>query len=135
MRSFSEYLQDLWRGRASTLSGRLLLILLYLPSAFYGSVMRVRAWCYRHRIFGVYHLPRPVISVGNLTVGGTGKTPVTAWIARHLLEQGLRVAVLSRGYGGSLEGQVALVSMAGRCCLHRINAVTNRICWLVPSPV
>ncbi len=51
-----------------------------------------------------------MISVGNLTVGGTGKTPVTAWIAAYLLNNGKKVAVLSRGYGGSLEGTVAIVS-------------------------
>lgn len=110
MRAFSGYLQDLWQGRSSNLVGRLLLIWLYLPSVVYGSIMRVRAWCYRHGIFRVYHLPRSVISVGNLTVGGTGKTPVTAWVARYLLGQGLRVAVLSRGYGGACEGQLAIVS-------------------------
>ena len=51
-----------------------------------------------------------MVSIGNITVGGTGKTPVTAYIARFLLAQGYRVAVLSRGYGGSLEGQTCVVS-------------------------
>ena len=48
--------------------------------------------------------------MGNITVGGTGKTPVTAFIARFLIGRGVRVAVLSRGYGGSMEGQTAIVS-------------------------
>jgi tetraacyldisaccharide 4'-kinase len=55
-------------------------------------------------------LPRPVVSIGNITVGGTGKTPFTAHVARLLLSQGMRVAVLSRGYGGSLAGRTAIVS-------------------------
>ena len=46
-------------------------------------------------------LPCPVVSIGNLTVGGTGKTPLTEWTAQWLQRQGWRVAVLSRGYGGS----------------------------------
>jgi len=47
------------------------------------------------------HLPLPVISVGNLSVGGTGKTPMTAMICSRLSEYGLRIAILSRGHGGS----------------------------------
>lgn len=55
------------------------------------------------------HLPIPVISIGNLTVGGTGKTPMTQWLCRRLQAEGKRVAILSRGHGG--EGQnVRLVS-------------------------
>lgn len=46
-----------------------------------------------------YRLPKPVISVGNITVGGTGKTPLVMWLASRLHEQGKRVAILSRGYG------------------------------------
>jgi tetraacyldisaccharide 4'-kinase len=54
-----------------------------------------RGWFHTHR------LPKPVISVGNLTVGGTGKTPLVMWLASELHRQGKRVAILSRGYGGS----------------------------------
>ncbi len=43
----------------------------------------------------------PVVSIGNLTLGGTGKTPMVAWIARRLLDRGVRVAIVSRGYGTS----------------------------------
>lgn len=104
------YLQDLWYGRRTGALARLVLALLAIPAAVYAMLMTLRAWSYSVGLLKVNRLPRPVISVGNLTVGGTGKTPVTAWIARRLLEQGLKVAVLSRGYGGSLEGQVVIVS-------------------------
>jgi len=57
-------------------------------------------------------LPACVISVGNLVVGGTGKTPFTLWLAEHLSRRGLRVAVLSRGYGGGAH-EAALVPGAG----------------------
>lgn len=49
-------------------------------------------------------LPAPVVSIGNLTVGGTGKTPMTQWLCRRLAAQGKRVAVLSRGHGGEGRG-------------------------------
>lgn len=110
MRRLSRYIIELWQGHHNGLRQRLLWLLLLLPSYAYGRVMWLRAWRYNSGFCKVRRLPRPVISVGNLAVGGTGKTPVTAWIARYLMEQGLRVAILSRGYGGSLEGQVAVVA-------------------------
>lgn len=57
-------------------------------------------------------LPAFVISIGNLAVGGTGKTPFTLWLADHLAGQGFRVAVVSRGYGGGV-GKVAQVPQSG----------------------
>jgi tetraacyldisaccharide 4'-kinase len=64
----------------------------------YGWAARFRALLYRRRWLPTYKLPRPVISVGNLTVGGTGKTPVVIFVAEWLSAKGKRVAVLSRGY-------------------------------------
>jgi tetraacyldisaccharide 4'-kinase len=58
----------------------------------------VRLWLYRHRIIRPNTLGCQVISVGNLTVGGTGKTPVVEVFARNLQQQGRKVAILSRGY-------------------------------------
>jgi tetraacyldisaccharide 4'-kinase len=110
MNYLASYIRDLWQGRRSGVADRLLQIVLKFVALLYRCSMGLRARCYRYGLLKTHTLPRPVISVGNITVGGTGKTPVTAWIARHLLQQGLRVAVLSRGYGGTLEGQTAIVS-------------------------
>jgi len=85
--------------------------LLLTPFAcLYSSALRQRGGLYRAGVFKTYRLPRPVVSIGNITVGGTGKTPVTAHCANFLIEQGYRVAVISRGYGGSLEGHTCVVS-------------------------
>jgi tetraacyldisaccharide 4'-kinase len=60
----------------------------------------MRLWLYANRWLKQERLNAPVISVGNLTVGGTGKTPVVIWLAEKFLADGKRVAILSRGYRG-----------------------------------
>ncbi|MDT3779542.1 tetraacyldisaccharide 4'-kinase [Nitrospira sp. MA-1] len=65
----------------------------------YGAVGRLRRMAYQHGWLPQHRLPKPVISVGNMTVGGTGKTPLVMWLAARLHEKGKRVAILSRGYG------------------------------------
>lgn len=103
-----------WRGLASGgrtgLIDKLALLLLAPFAWLYSLVLQLRSQLYLRGMLKTHRLPRPVVSIGNITVGGTGKTPVTAYIARFLLAQGYRVAVLSRGYGGSLEGQTCVVS-------------------------
>jgi lipopolysaccharide heptosyltransferase II/tetraacyldisaccharide 4'-kinase len=74
--------------------------LLRAAAALYQVGARSRRGLYQKGCLARQHLPAPVVSVGNLTVGGTGKTPVTAYLARLFQEHRLRVAILSRGYGG-----------------------------------
>lgn len=87
-----------------------------LPLAgLYGAVARLRARLYVEAIFKTRRLDSPVVSIGNLTVGGTGKTPTAMCLASRLAGKGWRPAILSRGYGRrSLDGfprrQVLLVS-------------------------
>ena len=66
----------------------------------YGAVSRLRARTYRAGILRQRRLEGVVISVGNLTTGGTGKTPMVLWIAQRLLAEGKRAAILTRGYRG-----------------------------------
>ncbi|MEI6207743.1 MAG: tetraacyldisaccharide 4'-kinase [Desulfuromonadales bacterium] len=104
------YWRELANGTRTGFTDHLLIMLLAPFSLAYSFAQRLRAALYHIGILTTYRLPRPVVSIGNITVGGTGKTPVTAYIAEKLLAQGYRVAVLSRGYGGSLEGQSCVVS-------------------------
>jgi tetraacyldisaccharide 4'-kinase len=107
-------LQTYWRelasGRRTGPLDRLLLALLALPSLPYSFIQFIRSALYRKKMLATRKLPRPVISIGNITVGGTGKTPTCASIAAMLLAKGMKVAVLSRGYGGTREGKTAIVS-------------------------
>jgi tetraacyldisaccharide 4'-kinase len=73
-------------------------------SALYGAVMAVRSVFYRMGLRHRIGVAAPVIVVGNLTVGGTGKTPLVAWLSIKLAALGMKVAVVSRGYGGRASG-------------------------------
>ena len=76
----------------------------------YEMATRLRAYGYERGWFARRDLPVPVISIGNLTVGGTGKTPLVIQITEWLLEAGRRVAVLSRGYRRTSREPLLLVS-------------------------
>ena len=97
-------------GKRERVRDRLCYGVLKGASLLYAVLLRARAAGYRLGILRSYRLPVPVISVGNITLGGTGKTPTVAWIADYLMKRGKRVAVLTRGYGGTLEGEVRIVS-------------------------
>ncbi len=84
--------------------------LLFMVSLGYGNVVRLREIFYQNQILSVKRLPCIVISIGNLTVGGTGKTPMTIYVARLVKRLGYKVAILSRGYRGLSEKTGGIVS-------------------------
>ncbi len=77
-------------------------------SGVYSGAVRLRLFLYRERYLHDHHLGVPVISIGNITVGGTGKTPVVELFAKALLGQGRRVAILSRGYKSKRQRKIPL---------------------------
>lgn len=79
---------------------------IYAPAKLYELGVRARAALYENRFFETRRLNAPVISVGNLTVGGAGKTPCVAFLARFLRDEGYDVAILSRGYKRESRGRV-----------------------------
>jgi len=83
----------------------LVLFPLNVLSLLYSSAQSLRSYLYRINMLGSYRLPCKVISVGNLTSGGTGKTPLVEYVVRLLKEEGYKVAVLSRGYRRRAAGE------------------------------
>lgn len=79
-----------------------LLSIILLPlSAIFFMISRIRYYFYKYGIYKKYSLPVPVVIVGNITVGGVGKTPLTKMIALELMEQGIDVGIIMRGYKSS----------------------------------
>lgn len=112
-------IQRLWSDRL-TATGQLLWLSLVPLSAAYGAATMARAgfWRLMKRRAAVR-----TISVGNLTVGGNGKTPFTLFLARLMADQGLRVAIVSRGYGRCREGRDGkLVADGGRLLVDAAEA-------------
>ena len=83
---------------------------LYTISLFYGFGQKLRKFAYRQRLIPSHQLPCKVICVGNLTVGGTGKTPMTMHVAHEIKRLGYDTAIVSRGYRGGAEGSGGIVS-------------------------
>jgi len=76
------------------------LVLLTPLSLVYRVIVSLRRWAYKTGILRSTRVSLPVIIVGNITVGGTGKTPLVAWLAKYLQSKGYKPGIISRGYGG-----------------------------------
>lgn len=92
-------------------------LFLHAVSHLYGGIIHSRCLFYRDGVFRSRRLPCTVISVGNITTGGTGKTPLTIWLANFFQGLGYRPSIISRGYGGTRERTGGVVSDGRRIML------------------
>ena len=99
-------LQEAW------LTKGLIARVLWPVSLIYGALVWLRKLLYRLDVFHGQHLPVPVIVVGNVFVGGVGKTPLVIALVKQLTAQGLKVGVLSRGYGRSGQGSQSVTGQS-----------------------
>jgi tetraacyldisaccharide 4'-kinase len=106
MRGLASAVERAWRPR--TVPQHALRAALLPASVAYGAAVRVRNALYDAGWLGVERVPARVLSVGNLTVGGTGKTPAALWLACALVRRGRRVAIVARGYGKRRSGVVVV---------------------------
>jgi len=91
-------------------------------SPLYSGLMSTRAVLYQNSIFRHYKLPVPVISIGNLTMGGSGKTPIVLSLAHKLKQLDYRPAIISRGYGGNANQKSNIVSTGKKILLSQEEA-------------
>jgi tetraacyldisaccharide 4'-kinase len=104
--------------------------LILLPASWlFGALAALRRVLYRSRILSSFELPVPVIVIGNISVGGTGKTPLTLAIARQLADHGHHPVIISRGFGGdSRQQRVTENSTAAEVGDEPLLMAQRRIC-------
>ena len=96
--NLEQYFLDLLKEKRHGFGDRLVMGLLFLFSRVYRNIVQLRLWMYENRVIRNRAIGCLVISIGNLTCGGTGKTPVVEIFAKTLSRKGRKVAILSRGY-------------------------------------
>ncbi len=111
----------------------LLYSVLFVPSCCYFVVSSARNFLYKKNVLKSYKPKAYTISVGNLTTGGTGKTPITAEIANYLTKKGERPAILSRGYGGKLRNKDVNVISDGKDVFYSAIDAGDEPYWLATN--
>ena len=98
-----EFVENIWYSKHP-------LGLALLPlSWIYALIIIFRRLCYQSGLIAVNQIDAPVIIVGNISVGGTGKTPLVVWLAEYFKSKGFRPGIISRGYGGKFSGKTQQV--------------------------
>jgi tetraacyldisaccharide 4'-kinase len=111
-------------------AGGLLFSLLKFCSVFYGTASRLKNLFYDKGIIKPKRVNAYVISVGNFTTGGVGKTPVVAQIAKYFVEKGEKPAIISRGYGGRLCNKTVHVISDGINLYYKADMAGDEPYWL-----
>jgi tetraacyldisaccharide 4'-kinase len=91
---------------------------LFAISIFYGGLVKLREALYKKGVLKSKRLPCPVVSIGNITVGGTGKTPMTLYVAELIRRFGYKVVIVSRGYKGKSEKAGGVVHDGRKICME-----------------
>lgn len=107
--------------------------LLEFGSLFYGIGSRLKNFLYDKNIIKPKKVDAYVISVGNITTGGVGKTPVVAQIAKYYIEKGEKTAIISRGYGGKLSNKNINVISDGKTTFYNAKLAGDEPFWLAEN--
>ncbi|HET6461373.1 MAG TPA: tetraacyldisaccharide 4'-kinase [Syntrophales bacterium] len=122
LRKLSNKLRTIWYSDINASFLNPLTLILSFVSLFYRSIVNFKNCTYDCGIIKQTKLPCKVISIGNITIGGTGKTPMVIMLAKSLKEKGYRPAVLSRGYGGKANSTVNVISDGSKVIMGQIEA-------------
>jgi tetraacyldisaccharide 4'-kinase len=120
-----EFAQEILSGRDTSLRGRVVRGLTAVAEPGFAAIVAGRNLAYSREWIGSRRLASPTISVGNITTGGTGKTPVVRWLASRLSETGKHPAVLLRGYRSTAEGISDEQQLLARGLTDAIPVVAN----------
>src|SRR6266436_8235058 len=133
--NLEQFAIDVILERRHGVRAAMLRALLYALSFIYERLVQLRLFLYRHRLLREHTLGCLVISIGNLTVGGTGKTPIVEKFARALKSGGRRVAILSRGYKSVPRKRRWLDRIKKKDVIHRVSfRMENRYCSIHQLP-